>query len=220
MSWRTTGILFLILLVVAGVVFWQSRQSAEETAALPTASAPTQQTQPVSLFPTVELAQVARVDVSEGTGQLLASFTQDTDRTWFMTVPTSTQVLSTTVSTSVTGLMNATSRRTLLADENPLSAYGLDNPLYTITIAVDRETDTALYRVQVGDTVPSGDAYYMLKAGDARILVVPKLAVDNILNLVEQPPVVTPTPQVTLPLTGTVPITGTAPLSTTATPVP
>jgi hypothetical protein len=135
-----------------------------------------------------------------------------------MTVPTSTQVISTTMANAIRGLMTTGSRRTLPPEENPLQAYGLEEPQQQVTLAVQDEGRIVRHLLSIGNETPTGDAYYVLKEGDRRVHIVAKSALDSVLDLAQSPPFPEPTP--TLPLTGTVPVTSTTPLSPTLTPAP
>lgn len=198
MSWRTTGILFVILVMVGAVAFWQSRSDDAGDEGLPTDQAPVVEN--ANLFGGVEIANVARLDIdhSVDTG---ASFRQEPDGGWFMTTPTATVVISQTVTNSLMGLINTGSRRTFAPDEKPLDAYGLQDPVREITIAVSRDGQVVRYRLQVGNETPAGDAYYVLKEGDRRVHLVTKATLDGIFSLATQPPLpeTLPTPMPATP---------------------
>lgn len=215
MSWRTTGILFLVLVVVAGAAFWQSRRQeeaeGEATVASPPASAG------ADLFGSTSVENVVRLDVTTGEG-VDASFRQDEDSSWSMTVPTSTEVISTTMTNAIRGLISAGSRRTLPPEENPLQAYGLEQAGKQVTLAVQDEGRIVRHLLSIGDETPTGDAYYVQKEGDRRVHLVAKPALDSVLDLAQTPPI--PEPSSTLPITGTIPVTGTTPISPTLTPGP
>ncbi|HZD10355.1 MAG TPA: DUF4340 domain-containing protein [Candidatus Binatia bacterium] len=184
MSWRTTGILFVVLVVVGGLVYWQSRQDEGEAAEpTPPFAAP----ESVPLFDEVTVEDVVRLDVVPA-GGVKASFKHNDDGSWFMTVPTETTVISQTVTNSVTGLINTGSRRTLSPDENPLEAYGLLEPAREIVVAAQRDDQIVRHRLQVGNETPAGDAYYVLKEGDRRIHLMTKSTLDNVFALATNPP--------------------------------
>lgn len=215
MSWRTTGILFLVLLLVAGAAFWQSRRP-EEAVGEPTVASP-----PASagadLFGNTSVENVVRLDVTTGES-VSASFRQDERGLWSMTLPTSTQVISTTMTNAIRGLISAGSRRTLPPEENPLQAYGLEQADKEVTLAVQDEGRIVRHLLSIGNETPTGDAYYVQKEGDRRVHLVAKSALDSILDLAQTPPL--PEPSQTLPITGTVPVTSTTPISPTLTPAP
>ena len=219
MSWRTTAILFIVLVLVGGLVYLQSRQDDASTAA-PTALATTPDS--VDLFAGVDAANVVRLDVRPN-GDTEASFTQEEDGGWFMTVPTATTVISQTVTNSLMGLINTGSRRTFTADENPLDVYGLVEPTREVVFAVRREEQLVRYRLQVGNETPAGDAYYVLKEGDQRVHLLTKSPLDSIFELATQPPLpeTLPTPMSTIPITDTTPaasLTPTTPITVTIEP--
>lgn len=215
MSWRTTGILFLILVLVAGLAFWQTRQQDEAEVEATAPAAPT--AAGAVLFGNASVENVVRLDVATGTGTE-SSFRRDEDGAWAMTVPTSTQVISATMTNAVRGLISAGSRRTLPPQENPLQVYGLEQPQRRVTLAVADDGNVVRHQLSIGNETPAGDAYYVLKEGDRRVHLVARSALDNVLDLAQAPP--TPEPTATLPISGTVPITATIPLAPTQTPGP
>lgn len=204
MSWRTTGLLFIALVVVAAVVFLQSRQTEPENDGLPTA-APVVET--TDLFGDVEEPDVVRLDVQAASNRE-ASFSREPGGNWVMTVPTSTAVITQTVTNAVTGLINTSSRRTFAPDENPLDAYGLVDPARQIIVAVEREGQIVRHLLQIGNETPAGDAYYVLKEGDRRVHLMTKTTLDNVFELATQPPLpeTLPTPDPTLEASSTVPL--------------
>ena len=218
MSWRTTGILFIVLVVVGGLVYLQSGQSESDTAeATPGSPIPAG----VAIFEEVQLDNVVRVDIVANPDEEV-SFSHEPDGAWFMTVPTATNVISQTVSNSLLGLINTSSRRSLSPDENPLEAYGLEDPAREINVAVQREDQVIRYKLFVGNETPAGDAYYVIEEGDPRVHLMTKSTLDAIFTLATDPPLPEslPTPETTLPITVTEPVTGTAPITSTLTPAP
>ncbi len=215
MSGRTVVILFVVLLVVGAIALLISRQ--EETAE-PTPTLPPQP-ESVQLLEGVEMNTVGRLEVRDEMGDRLIELLREPDGGWFQVHPTATLAISQTVNTSVTGLLNLTSRRTLSPDENPLSAYGLDAPTYRITLAVRMEAGGTVRHVfLVGDETPAGDAYYVQKEGDPRVYLVPKFSLDNLAALLDDPPIPTPAPpiSVTVPFSSTVPLSSTTPITSTS----
>ncbi len=215
MSGRTVVILFVVLLVVGAVALLVNRQeeSPEPTPTLPP------QTESVQLMEGVEMATVSRLEVRDEAGDRSIELLREPDGGWFQIYPTSTLAISQTVNTSVTSLLNLTSRRTLSPDENPLSAYGLDAPTYRITLAATTgEGGTARYVFLVGTETPGGDAYYVQKEGDPRVYLVSTFSLDNLAALLDDPPIPTPAPPIsdTVPLTTTTPLSSTIPITVTA----
>lgn len=199
MSWRTTAILFIVLLVVGALALLQNRRNQAVENQQPTAQAPVPEG--ASLFEGVEATEIARLDVTASV-DTLASFSRESDGSWHMTVPTPTVVISQTMTNLLTGMINTASRRTFAPDENPLSAYGLMDPVREIVMAVNRGDQVVRYRLQVGNETPAGDAYYVLKEGDGRVHLMTKSTLDQILALATSPPLpeALPTPISTEPI--------------------
>lgn len=218
MSWRTTGILFIVLIVVAALVFIQSRRD-ENGSAAPTAAAP--DTESVSIFESIAVENVLRVEI-QAQPDVFASYLRESDGDWHMTTPTATLVVSQTLSNSVTGLLNTASRRTFAPEENPLEVYGLADPAREIVIAARRDEQVVRVALQVGNETPAGDAYYVLREGDRRVHLMTKSTLDRIFELATEPPLpeTLPTAVPTVPITGTEPITSTTPMSPTLAPSP
>lgn len=186
MNWRTTGVLFFLLLVLGGIVYWQ-QQAAGPAEPTPTpALGPGTFAETVPLLPDVAIDDVQRLEVSRDAGKDRRIYEQE-NGIWTQTVPTTTQVLSPTIVTPLQSLLDAGSRRTLSPDANPLEAYGLAKPGSTIVVAVRREGATARHTFFVGNLTPAGDAFYLHKAGDPRVHIVTSFPINNILELLPDP---------------------------------
>lgn len=183
MSWRTTAVLFIVLLLVGGYVYYQSQQEPA-VESLPT---PLPQPEQAELV-TASIDEVNRLDVTRLEDAAKASFTRDETGDWFQTVPTSTAVISQTMNIQITGLATLRSNRTLPADANLLSTYGLDEPAYEIVLATTRDERTVRTTLLVGNETPAGDAYYVQKRGDPRVHIVPIGVIQNMIDLLENPP--------------------------------
>lgn len=189
MNWRTTGLLFLVLAGLIGYVVWDSRQ--EETAVSSTESTPEIPPTPVrvTLIATTNdsIQGIGIKDLAEDDEVL---YTQAEPGAWQQTLPEESAVISATLNTAVSGILNLTSTRTLSADENDLSAYGLDAPAHQINIAINNAEEDRVVRVTllVGNQTPVGTANYIIKEGDPRIHIVPNGLIENLTNLLTDPP--------------------------------
>jgi len=191
MNWRTTAALFVILVALGGVVYWQSRQEATNAGATPTVPSPAAETTP--LFPGAATDNLLRLEVERAEDGAAVHFQRENDGAWTQTVPTTTVAISRTLESNVGSLLTLNSRRALSPDENPLSAYGLDQPAATIIVAVRRAAEegseqTIRHTLHVGNQTPAEDGYYVQKIGDRRVHIVPTTAVDAVLGLVDDPP--------------------------------
>ncbi len=186
MSWRTTGILFVVLLIVVAVAVLQNRDDGQNDAGtMPTAQAPPSES--VALFDGTTEDDFVRLDITLDAGSVV-SFNREDDGRWFMTTPTATEVLSQTVTNTLIGLINTASRRTFSAEQNQMDDYGLSDPAREIVLAVSREERVVRYRLQIGNETPAGDGYYLLKEGDRRVHILMKSIVDRIFELASAPP--------------------------------
>lgn len=182
MNWRTTAILFLILLLLGGAVYWQSQGGGQPTGAATATSPPLSLQETTLLLPDVEVEEVVRLEVSHAPSGEEVTFAQE-EAEWTRTVPTTTQVLSSTVVVPLRSLLDAGGRRTLPAGTSSPAAYGLKEPTATITVVARRNQRTVRYQFNVGNLTPAGDAYYLQKAGDPRIHIVPTFPLNNVLDL-------------------------------------
>lgn len=193
MNWRTTAALFVILVALGAVVYWQSRQEAANGDDAPTPPAPAAETTP--LFPGVTTADTQRLEVGRADGAAV-QFQRQEDGAWVQTAPTTTVAISQTMESRASSLLALSSRRTLSPDENPLSAYGLEEPAAIIIVAARRAAEDAeggteqiiRHTLHVGNQTPAEDGYYVQKVGDRRVHVVPLTAVDTVLRLIDDPP--------------------------------
>jgi hypothetical protein len=209
MSWRTTGILFVILAVLAAYVLLQQNQESGDGEPTPTSAAASR----LNLVTGITLDQVVRLDVSRAEDGAFVSLARTEFGEWSRTVPTATAMISNTMNSRVTGLINMASRETFEPGLNPLSAYGLDEPAYTFTLAARQNDRTLRFKFLVGSETPTGSGFYVQRSGDDRVFVILQTTVNNMINMIDDPPIyVPPTPTPT--------IEATAAPETTATPVP
>lgn len=191
MNWRTTAALFVILIALGAVVYWQSRQDASTAQGTPTPAAPAVETTP--LFPGVTAADLVRLEIERAADGAAVHFERQDDGAWVQSVPTTTVAISRTLESRAGGLLAGRSRRTLPPDANPLSAYGLEQPAATILAAVrrtgeDSAEQTIRHTLHVGNQTPAGDGYYVQKVGDRRVHIVPTTAIDPVLEIIDDPP--------------------------------
>ncbi|MDT8307359.1 MAG: DUF4340 domain-containing protein [Anaerolineae bacterium] len=193
MSWRSTAILFVIFLVVAAAVLLLQPGDADEAGATPGAAA--EFVEVSDLFGGLTVDDVVRVEIVREEPPDQALFEQGEGNLWVQTVPTTTQVLSTTLTNQVTGLLNMRARRSFSAEGGDLAPYGLDEPQATIVVAARREGQTVRYELALGDLTPTGTAYYVLRRGDPRVHLLSTTPLDGLLRLLDTVPLLpTPTP--------------------------
>lgn len=189
MSWRTTGILFLVLLVVAvAVVALQRQQAGDEQA---TATSPASFVEATDLFDGVTVEDVVRLEIVQRDPPDEAIFERAAEGSWTQTAPTTTQVISATLTNQVMGLLNTRASRSFAPDSGDLAPYGLDEPQATIVLAARREDAVVRYELALGDVTPTRDATYVLKPGDPRVHLMSTASLDGLLRLLETVPLPT-----------------------------
>lgn len=62
----------------------------------------------------------------------------------------------------------------------------------TLVVAARREEDVVRYELALGDITPTGDAYYVLRAGDPRVHLMSTAALSGLLRLLENVPLPPP----------------------------
>ncbi len=224
MNWRVALLLLALVLGLGAYVLYLNRQ---EPAPLPE---PTKTPAPAGaeerrLFDTVTLDSIQRLEISAAQGMTRTVVAQSEPGRWQQVEPGVTELISNTVSNQVTGLVTLTSRRSFGPEDNPLSAYGLEEPAWVIQLAFTRDGQTVRQSLNVGKAIPGSAAYYVQLKGNLRVYVVGSAVIDNMIRLAESPPVLLPTPtplptptvEATATLTTTLP-TATAPA--TGTPAP
>ena len=132
---------------------------------------------------------VQEIHISRSSDSVEASYSQDANGRWAQTSPQAQAVLSTTLTSQVTGYLNLSSTRVFSSADNPLSAYGLDTPAYQIDISGGDQR----HILAIGNETSTKDGYYVQPLGDPRVFVVSKGAIDNMINLIDNPPL-PPTP--------------------------
>lgn len=188
MNWRTTAVLFVILLALGGYLYYDSQREeepVEEVAVEATAVPVVNET-----FPLIEgltITTVQTVTIQRSSDSVEASFSQDAAGNWEQTTPQAQTVLSTTLTSQVTGYLTLTSNRVFAAEDNPLSAYGLETPAYQITLSGSDQHHV----LHVGNETPTKDGYYVQSGDDSRVFVVSKGSVDNLISLIDTPPLPT-----------------------------
>lgn len=234
MNARTTLILGVVAIIL--IAYLLISNQAEEEGAAEATTPPIPTTAPrTRVVPESETTLIpVRLELtgSDEDGNVQErTFEPDDTGLWVQVVPTYTQLISGSIVSQVNGMLNISSRLVLQADENPLSAYGLEEPAYIIAVEAEREGETVRYVFLIGEQIVGGTGYYLQLMGDPRVYVVDLTAVQSAVGLLTSIPVPPPLPELeivptltltetsnvtnTIPLTNTMPLTNTVPLSLT-----
>lgn len=183
MSFRNTGILLIVFVVLAGVVFWVNRQGGTQTDADAT---PT----PAPLT-SISTDDVASIKVEQGDQSITI---EHQEVGWVILSAPPEHAGETKVTQALDRLTRLKPTRSLSDVEN-LADFGLDEPAWTIMLT-PRQGDAILFRV--GDENPRKTARYLQVAGDPSVHLVSKFAVEDVQKWLKEPPYPpTPTPEPT-----------------------
>ena len=181
MSFRTTGVLLAVLvLLTAAVYFYQtyaprSPQSAKEKA-LEIFNYEGQAAN-IALLEVKQGDKITRVVSKEGVG-------------WTMEAPEQAPVDTGRVSQTVGQL--SVLKATSLVSENPddTAKYGLDTPQLTVSLGVK---DRDFQRLLIGMEAPTKTGYYVKVAESKKIFLVSAYIVEDLKKMVAEPPRARPT---------------------------
>ncbi len=225
MNRGTIGLLVISLLVIVAVLVLNNTALApEESTPTPESGGP--------FFPDLEVDALTRLSISgtaqaaegseeEAAGPLQTTLSKDEGGAWVVEEATNSTDRATDQDAAAQAAENFVALRAAdsFTAEN-LADFGLEEPAYTIT-AEDGENS---YTLLVGNENPSGNRYYVLRDGDEEptVYLVTKSTLDDLINLLDEPPYVppptaTPTPYPTPNPYSEVEQTATAQVEATAT---
>jgi hypothetical protein len=143
----------------------------------------------------LEAEQIVGVRVIDHASGAVTALEKGAGSTWRVTEPVSEVAEAAECASLVYALAYMPVRRTIEdPPEGELAAYGLITPTYTIEV---RAEDGRTLRLQVGAHYPSG-SYFARREGEQAVILVQDYAVEDVVRIVEEPPVPEPTPGVPL----------------------
>jgi hypothetical protein len=196
MNRNTTIVLAVVFVVVLGVTLFARR--AQENA--PATSTPVSTTGAGQLW-TVTAEQIVGVWLVDLTNNRAVALAKSDQGTWSVTAPDARQadqVQAETAASRFTGLYASTT----ITTATDLTAFGVLSPTYAFGVEL---ADGTQLKAAVGEKTPMGTSYYVLRDGDANVVVVDGFSIDNLVALLDAPPyyVPTPTPTATAEVSGT-----------------
>lgn len=180
---RSTWILFLVFLIfVAITIYWErSRNTSEELS--PTST-------PQASMLNLDSSNVARVAILASQGEKI-TFAKNDANNWTIEEPLGEVDANADFGSSIERFITAKALSTLESPP-PLDAAGLGVPPYTITITLQ---DGSQIIVLIGSVTVTDSGYYVQVKDD--FIVVDKFSIDNILDLLINPPYLTPEAEMT-----------------------
>jgi len=132
--------------------------------------------------------QIAGVRVVDRAGNRSVAFAKDGQGIWSVTEPEAQPADQSLASTSAARFTNLFATRTITtpADMGP---FGVLSPTYTVELKL---VDGTQLSVAIGDKTPTGSAYYLLRRGEADVIVVSSSGIDGIISLLDEPPYLAP----------------------------
>jgi hypothetical protein len=186
---RSTWILLAILAILVGFTWLFQRYQTNKTENSRTAT-PT-----IALVNIYDLTgkQVDQVDMSDSTGDKVVFNRNDESGQWSIAETPLEQSDTFQIESNLAQLFAITAQETL-TQTPPLDSIGLVTPAYTISMAT---ADGETINTYVGSITPIGSGYY-LRVNSGPIIIVDKLVIDDVLNMLINPPfVATPTAEFT-----------------------
>lgn len=186
---RSTLILLIVFILLAVFAYLFQRYQTQKAEGAATAT-PT--SAPVKVY-TLGGTQVDEIKISEAAGKEIDLYRDSATSKWAIADVPVDQADSAQIEAVSTQLLDLQVQETL-TQTVPLEAIGLVTPAYTITFTT---TDGAQIVTNIGSLTPTGNGYY-IRLDSNPVIIVDKVALDDILHLLSNPPLLpTPTPKVT-----------------------
>ena len=182
---RNTWILLAIFLVGLGGIFWYNRQGNQadlESQLEPTA-------EPLWFIPEVEIRELFIQDLEQG-NRVRAR--RDAEEGWTLLEPAGEMADIARIERAVTSLQLITPIDRIQTES--YAQYGLEQPRYQILLSL---TDDSNKGLMIGRQAPTGDVYYAKIGESGQVLLLRTGSIQSALDLLETPPIVTPTPEAT-----------------------
>jgi hypothetical protein len=182
---RSTWIILLVFLaILGGGLYFQKYQSDKQAQVTPTAEIEL-------LFPGVDKSQVTAFEINDFLERKLV-VAKDQSGSWAVAGYTAADTDPTGIDAMLTQITSLSVMSDLEAAP-ALDVMGLTTPAYVFKVTSQDGQQKTVY---IGKLTPTKRGYYV-RLEDGNPIVVGKYAVDNLINLLDKPPIATPVP--TLP---------------------
>jgi len=182
---RRTTLILVSVFVVLGLFTWWLQTSTKNQAAKPT-PAPTA---PAMLWGFTS-DQVTGLQVTDNTSGQSVVVTKDAQGAWNVVKPEARLANSSTIDSITSSLVNLSIMANITSTTD-LTQFGLAKPAFTVQ--ADLQNGTSL-KAAIGDKIPTGNGYYLLRAGEATPLAVADYGLQPLLDWLKTPPYFVPTP--------------------------
>ncbi len=186
---RPTWILLVVFAFLVGFAWFFQRYQANK---VDNAATATPTTSPANLYDLTN-TQVDEINITDNTGDKLDLYRSSGSSNWAISNVPVDQADSFQIESISTQLFSLQVQETL-TQTPPLDSIGLVTPAYTISMTTSDGTQIITY---VGTQTAIGSGYYV-RVGSGPVDIVNKVLMDDILNLLKNPPLLpTATPEVT-----------------------
>jgi len=186
---RSTWILLIIFVLLAGFAYLFQRYQTQKTE---NAATPTPTTAPAKVY-NLSGTRVDDIKISDSAGKEIDFYRDQASTKWAIADVPVEKADSFQIESVSTQLFDLQAQETL-TQTPPLDSIGLISSTYTITMTT---TDGSHTVTNIGSQTPTGNGYY-IRVNSGQVIIVDKLAIDDILHLLSTPPLLaTPTPEVT-----------------------
>lgn len=172
MKFTKLSIAALVLVALAGVLFWSNRHKPDETKA--SADSP-----PAIL--TLDQSTITRLEFKNKDAAPVV-IARSNSGVWQITEPQAFSADQSVVSNILSSLSSLNSERVVDDKPSDVKQFGLDPPAAEVDIT---EKDNKSQKLLIGDQTPGGNAIYAMLAGDPRLFTMAsfeKNSVDKTLN--------------------------------------
>ncbi len=200
MNRRTTLILVGVFVVLGLYALWLENSTKNQ----PAKPTPTPTVQAILWSFTAD--QVAGLQVTDNTSGQSVVVKKDAQGQWNVEKPEAGLANSTTVASIMSNLVSLSVMANITSTTD-LAQFGLAKPAFTVQ--TDLTNGTSL-TATIGDKIPTGNGYYLLRAGEATPLAVADYGLQPLLDWLKNPPYFVPTPTPAPTLTSGAPALPTA----------
>ena len=173
MRFRTTGVLLVIFVLLAGYVyFFELHKKPPET--------PVDKSTWVL---TLSKDDVQQLTVTDKSGSV--ALARGDNGAWFIGSVGGDEADATRVGTIVDSLVDLRAARTLTQTAESLATYGLENPAVTVTLGLSDNRQEVLY---IGDKNVQGTSYYVQHKGQSPVYLVYASLIEDLQKLITNPP--------------------------------
>jgi hypothetical protein len=175
-------ILIIAVVLVAATLYWQRTRESRETSLEATPTAVGEQ-----LEFDFTSAQVSDAIIQDADGNSVI-LERGEDGSWILVQPEAEMTDSQKVENALTQFLDPQTV-SQISGQTPLSDLGLDPPAYRILLGLEDGSEEG---VNIGKVTPTGSGYYVLVSGKG-FFIIREFSLDQLLNLIIEPPVATPT---------------------------